>query len=615
MTRRRARGAYRTASDERGVVLLVVLATALLVTLLVSALVLSTMSETTIARHQRDGAQALLLAEAGAYRALGELRHHLTLHLDAGIGQAGREEILAACETDQGWQLVARYAGAGPSSEWAEDPATGEAVLHVTGGEPLVVLDRDGHEVGRFTASVRVRSVLASDRGVCERGDATTTERYDMWLSYEIQATGLVRNARRAVRLTNPEDSSVPLRIERASIARWALLVLDRSETWLTDSTVIEGPAHANGVWWIWGQPTFRGQVSSAVETVRFGNCGSPLELAAADNPGAGSCGGDRPRYLVGELRRGAPQVALPAETPSPARAALGLDPAGADPTEHEIRLAAPDQLKAGQPVREDVYVPNDSRTRRHPQTQLPAGIYIKGRVQTLALLVEEGRQVIIVQQGDRGSGDAKGKPKLVQTKVVIDPEQGTTVVERAGSTRTYTGTGNGVIYADGPIESLFGIVHRNVRLTIAARATITLTDHVVYQSPPGRGSDAANLLGLYSLKGDVQVDGARAPRDLHVDAVILAPEGKFWVKEFNALPDRGTLSVLGGVVQAKLGEFGAFDPARDTRLGYSRVVRFDRRLLHQMPPFFPLSSRYAAPRPRPDPLYRKPRWEEIPVP
>src|SRR3990170_5565253 len=139
-----------------------------------------------------------------------------------------------------------------------------------------------------------------------------------------------------------------------------------------------------------------------------------------------------------------------------------------------------------------------------------------------------------------------------------------TTVVERAGSTRTYTGTGNGVIYADGPIESLFGIVHRSVRLTIAARATITLTDHVVYQSPPGRGSDAANLLGLYSLKGDVQVDGARAPRDLHVDAVILAPEGKFWVKEFNALPDRGNLWVLGGVVQAKLGEFGAFDPTRD---------------------------------------------------
>jgi len=74
-------------------------------------------------------------------------------------------------------------------------------------------------------------------------------------------------------------------------------------------------------------------------------------------------------------------------------------------------------------------------------------------------------------------------------------------------------------------------------------------------------------------------------------------------------------LYMVGGVIQARLGEFGAFDPARDLRLGYSRTIRFDQRLFHQMPPFFPLMGRYAAPRPQPDPLYRVPRWEEIPVP
>lgn len=75
----------RERTSQRGIALLAVLVGMLLVTLVVAGLVMATVRETTVAFAHMRGQQALALAEAGAYRALAELRHRVVVDLDAQL--------------------------------------------------------------------------------------------------------------------------------------------------------------------------------------------------------------------------------------------------------------------------------------------------------------------------------------------------------------------------------------------------------------------------------------------------------------------------------------------------------------------------------------------------
>lgn len=601
--------------NQHGAALLTVLAAIVILSILVGAIALAAMGELSISRQQALATQALFLAEAGAYRALAELRHRLLVDFEAGIGRALPEDLITACESGQAWQLVAQFAHPGAESDWVEDAATSQAVLALNGTEPVSVRAPDGEEVGRFTATIRVGSGEVSGRNVCVRGGAAVPESYQMLIAYQIEAVGLVRNARRVVQLSSPPDGPVELFVERASFARWALLLLEKSEEWLTDNTVLDGPAHTNGRWWIRGSPSFRGPQSSVDTVVRFGNCGSPIDLAADMNPGHGPvCEGDRPRYLGGPLQRGVPPLMFPTKPVNPARAALGLESIGPDPADTELRLAAADQVGREQGMPPGIYIANDGTALRHPRTRRATGIYVRGDVKELALFAEEGRQGILIQMTQASEGPPTTK------KIMLDPERNVTHVASGpnfGTAKSYEGLPNGVIYVEGKIDSLSGTVYRS-QWTIAARGSLTVTDHLVYRDPPGGEGTGPqlNLLGLYSQEGDVQVDGAAAPPDLYLDATILVPRGQFWVKGYDSVPDKGTIHLLGGIAQRRFGAFGSFDPASQTWRGYRLEFRYDRRLLHEMaPPFFPQADHYAARRRIPDSLYEKPVWQELPAP
>lgn len=590
---------------EDGVIFVTVLGVILIVTLLVGALVVATMSETALSSGQLRGAQALFLAEAGAYRALAELRHRLAVQLDARLATATGDALAAWCASDQGAMVVAAFAHFEGPSDWRADPGRSEAVLALGGGRPIAVLGRDGREVGTFTATVRVRSAGGDAPPPECRSGAEAEERYRFFVHYEVVAVGSAGGARRGVRLSSPPDRPVELLLERASLARWALLLLETSETWLTDGTVVDGPAHTNGEWWVWGAPVFGGPVSSAAPTIRFGNCGAPVSLRQADNPRSGSCAGDRPVYRGGPPHLGVSRVAFPDSPPKPARAALGLDPVGPDPVDTDIQRATADQAGA----RGAVLVANDGISVRHPDTRRPGGLYIRGDVERMVLAAEGSRQVILLRLAEGRSPVWRVEIDWAAEEVRVN--QG----ERAGAGRTYRGRPNGVVFVEGAIRGLSGTVHRDSVLTIAASGDIRLVDHLVYAEPPGRSGEAVNLLALYSTTGSVLVDGAEAPRDLYVDAVVLAPRGRFAVDGHDTVEDRGTLHLLGGIVQATFGPVGSFDPLADLRRGYTRVIRHDRRLQDRIPPALPRSARFAAVRRPPDSLYDKPVWQEIPVP
>jgi Tfp pilus assembly protein PilX len=601
----------RVAPPERGAALVAVLGVIVIVSILIAALVFATMGERAISQQQAGGTQALFLAEAGAYRALSELRHRLLVNLAARIDQAEAEQIIAACESDDGWRLIAAFAHPEAATDWTEDPATAEAVLSLNAGRSITVRAGTGAETGQFTATIRVRTTAAGVRAECQRSGTASPERYRMFLDYEIVATGMTRNTRRSVKLTNPQSAPVELVVERASFSRWALLLLDRSEQWLTGETTLEGPAHTNDRWRIAGSPSFHAPISSSGVEVVFDNCGSRVELAAAANPGAPpGCVGDQPRYAAGELERGVRSVEFPEHPPSLARAALGLDPDGPPPDDADLARAATDQIRPGTAPAPGIYVPNDGGVLRHPRTGSPTGIYVRGNVNIVALAVEDGRQILLLR--------LIGSSGAVTQKIVFDPQREAMVVSGGdGAARTYRGRFNGLIYVDGTIEAFSGTVARTTLLTVVARKAITITDHVVYEHPPAAGGDdPANLLGLYVEDGSVQIDGNAAPADLYLDAVILAPKGSLRTDGLSDLSDRGTLHLFGGLTAEEFGAVGMIDPDNGARRGYRLDLRYDHRLLSEtMPPFFPRADRYGALRPRGDGLYRKPVWQEMPAP
>jgi hypothetical protein len=201
---------------------------------------------------------------------------------------------------------------------------------------------------------------------------------------------------------------------------------------------------------------------------------------------------------------------------------------------------------------------------------------------------------------------------------------------------RTTYGAGvfNGVIYVGpsgsmtGSITSdpnpaassgLFGILNQSMRLTIATQGELRITDQLVYERPPaGPGDNPPDVLGLYSVTGDITIVGSLTPNDLYIDAVELAPSGRFWVEGWNSLPVKGNIYTTGGTVQGTFGAFGGFSPLT----GYGRVMTYDWRLRSNVsPPFFPLTDIYTASRypPSPSPvftngdaLYDRPQWEEM---
>jgi len=192
----------------------------LLVTLVVAGLVMAAVRETTVAYDQARGQQALALAEAGAYRALAELRHRVAVDLDAQLRRLGAtgEQVRRICRADSATppdptvgtvDIVGAYAWpVGPpldlaATDWVRTSAT--AYLRVGRPDgPVAVTAADGTPLGEFHAVVAVRPSGAPAACVWEAAGA---ESYTMWFDSAVLATARVGNARRTVCLLSPQTA------------------------------------------------------------------------------------------------------------------------------------------------------------------------------------------------------------------------------------------------------------------------------------------------------------------------------------------------------------------------------------------------------------------------
>ncbi len=645
--------------EQRGIALMAVMVAVFILTIVVAAMAIATMGESRLSFDQYHEQQALGVAEAGAYRALAELRRRLSVDLDAQIRQPSvdQTQVRNICRSKdvappaanlEIVNIVTNYAYPTSlvSTDWVQ--VTDTALLRIgTPAAPIQMTDAGtGAVIGDFYATIAVR--WSGQPSTCQFA-GTQPEQEIMWFDYAVLAIGRVGNAVRQVCLRSPYADRCPnwfptvsagwqsswaasggtyggwpVLLEKASYSQWALMLLNVSGVWLYTGTQIFGPVHSNSDIRIAGNPTLYDVITQSNAGMTFRNCGSQTTITipnGAANPNTTlqtpGCDNTTGNVFRSTVTGGVTPIPAPTSA-NPSRTSIGLSPSGLNATDNQVRNATNELADNVLPVPNGLYVMDQCGT---PGC---GGIYVQGNISQMVLATSGGNQEIYV------TIESPGDPAKQNLKIVIDPLT-KAVTEYWGPNWSNSaiwpaGTFNGILYINGQITSnpdptissgLYGVVNRSTRLTIAAEGELRITDHLVYEAPPaGPGHNPTNVLGLYSVTSDITVVGAVTPNDLYIDAAVLSPTSRFWVEGWNTLAPKGNIYFLGGTVQGAFGAFGGFSPTT----GYGRVMTYDWRLRSNVsPPFFPQTDIYTAVRwPSPaifftngDALYDRPQWEE----
>lgn len=149
----------------------------------------------------------------------------------------------------------------------------------------------------------------------------------------------------------------------------------------------------------------------------------------------------------------------------------------------------------------------------------------------------------------------------------------------------------NGIIKVEGKAK-VKGTVKGNV--TLHSTVEIEIMGDIYYnENPLDSTLNSSDLLGLVS-EGNVIVDEDahrdHGNSDLTIHASIMALNTSFKVEDYNQGSPRGTLNLLGGIIQSNRGAVGTFSGG-SVASGYTKNYVYDERLLHTIPPAFPRES------------------------
>lgn len=149
----------------------------------------------------------------------------------------------------------------------------------------------------------------------------------------------------------------------------------------------------------------------------------------------------------------------------------------------------------------------------------------------------------------------------------------------------------NGVLYVNNGTVTLQGTLKG--QLTIGTNKDVKIVNSVTYSDDPEVNPYSRDLLGI--VAGGNVIIASSAPNNLEVDASIMALNTSFTVQNYwSGL--KGTLTVNGGIVQAKRGPVGTFNSRTGQKAsGYTKDYHYDERLLSMIPPFFPVTGDYVS--------------------
>ncbi|MFH1260040.1 MAG: hypothetical protein ABII74_09610 [Elusimicrobiota bacterium] len=140
------------------------------------------------------------------------------------------------------------------------------------------------------------------------------------------------------------------------------------------------------------------------------------------------------------------------------------------------------------------------------------------------------------------------------------------------------------LVYVDGQISAISGILQENAQVTIAAENSIIFAGNLEYA-----GELASTVLGLISWTGDVLVSKDYSG-DITVYASIMAPQGGVGVEDLaGATSYKGNFSINGGMIVDH-----PLPTLTSTYYGYSFSSIYDTALQNQKaPPYFPGNGKY----------------------
>lgn len=136
---------------------------------------------------------------------------------------------------------------------------------------------------------------------------------------------------------------------------------------------------------------------------------------------------------------------------------------------------------------------------------------------------------------------------------------------------------------------------------TVHSGGDIHITGDLTYADNPETNPNSTDLLGLVSDNNVIVDDGAESVNgssDLTIQASIMALKS-FTVEDYSSqrIGPRGTLNLLGGVVQYSRGAVGTFTSYGGTInnvSGYRKMYDYDNRLMSTWPPGYPLEDSYS---------------------
>ncbi len=363
------------------------------------------------------------------------------------------------------------------------------------------------------------------------------------------------------------------------------------AKIWFTGNDTLGGKVHSNSQFHMVDVPIFLDKLTSTALTIEF--WGDAYLEDGSDFPGF---------TPPGNYKLNIPEIPLP----------LYRNISDLDDVFSLQRIAGGSWSKSDiQALGDGVYVPNVAG----PGSGVSGGIYIQGDANIIESNVDgsagtagPNSEITVVQGVNVTIITSVMEPIVLPSGSFLNgnPAGGDTIPANttllrvgADTYKSYQGITNGLLFIDGSINSLYGDNHRG-KMTIASNESINVTDNIYYYD---RDEDLSifdddieaidDSLGLIAA-ADFVID-RYAPHNIEVDAIIMALNTSFFYDGWN-LDSKGTLSLLGGLIQEARGPVGTHS-AGTKITGYSKNYNYDIRMANpsggHIPPYFPTTGRY----------------------
>ncbi|MFV1884474.1 MAG: DUF4900 domain-containing protein [Balneola sp.] len=159
-----------------------------------------------------------------------------------------------------------------------------------------------------------------------------------------------------------------------------------------------------------------------------------------------------------------------------------------------------------------------------------------------------------------------------------------------SGITTYNLSTTNGVISTTGRVD-VEGVIKGQI--TLHSESLIEIDGDITYFTNPLVDSSSTDMLGIVSednVRIDENAHSASGSLDLDIHASIMAMNTSFYVENYASYSPRGSLNLLGGLIQRNRGPVGTFSGTTIVS-GFSKNYQYDGRLKGSIPPHFPRES------------------------